>query len=74
MREQLIQEANDTVQGSIFKVWKVRKEYVDANIQSRLNAAISAWSQEKDAFETWISSCELPVERDLHENILCKVQ
>ena len=103
VREQLIQEAKDTVQGSIFKVGKMRKEYVDANIQSRLNAAISAWSQEKDAFEqqeyknevseneryaaefnssrkymsdlisgednavcdaveTWISSCELPVE------------
>lgn len=98
-----MQEAKATVQGSIFKIGKLRKEYVDSNIQSRLNAAISAWSQDKHAFEeqeteneaseneryaaefnanrtymsnlinggddeiseaveSWISSCELPVE------------
>ena len=103
VREQLMQEAKATVQGSIFKIGKLRKEYVDSNIQSRLNAAISAWSQDKHAFEeqeteneaseneryavefnanrtytsnlinggddevseaveSWISSCELPVE------------
>ena len=103
VREQLVQEAKNTVRGSIFKVGKMRKEYVDANIQSRLDTAISDWSQDKYAFEqqeieseiseneryaaefnsnrtylsnlingedeevseaveSWISSCELPVE------------
>ena len=103
VREQLIQEAKETIQGSIFKVGKMRKEYVDANIQSRLNSAVSSWLQDKGAFEqqeneneikenenyvaefnstriymnnlingeddavceaveSWISSCELPVE------------
>lgn len=103
VRDQLMQEAKDTVQGSIFKVGKLRKEYVDANIQSQLNAAIAGWTQDKDSFElqenerevsenerytaefnssrlymsnlingedevvseaveSWIASCELPVE------------
>lgn len=103
VREQLMQEAKNTVQGSIFKVGKLRKEYVETNLQSRLNAAISEWHQQREAFErqeidheaaenerynaefnsskmymsnlingedeavseaveSWISSCELPVE------------
>ena len=103
VREQLIREAKDTVQGSIFKVGKLRKEYVEANVQGRLNAAVYGWNQNKaafelqedeneiseneryntvfnssklhmsnlingedravsDAVESWISSCELPVE------------
>lgn len=103
VREQLIQESKDTVQGSIFKVGKLRKEYVNANLQSRLNAAVNEWNQNREVFEcqeneneiseneryntefnssklymsnlingedevvsnaveSWISSCELPVE------------
>ena len=103
VREQLIQEAKDTVQGNIFTVRKLRKEYVEANLQSRLNAAVYEWNQNREAFEyqeneneiseneryntefnssklymsnlingedeavsnaveSWISSCELPVE------------
>lgn len=103
VREQLVQEAKDTVQGSIFKVGKLRKEYVNTNLQNRLNAAVNEWNQNREAFEyqeneneiseneryntefnssklymsnlingedevvsnaveSWISSCELPVE------------
>ena len=103
VREQLIQEAKDTVQGNFFTVRKQRKEYVEANLQNRLNAAVYEWNQNREAFElqeneheisenerynaeynssklylsnlingedeavsnaveSWISSCELPVE------------
>lgn len=103
IREQLKNEAKETVHGSIFSVGKLRKEYIETNLQSRLNQAIVSWNQEKEGFEvaeaeneikendrynaefnaskqymndlingedavvseaveSWISSCELPVE------------
>lgn len=103
IRDQLAKEAKESVHGSLFTVGKLRKEYVESNLQNRLNAAISWWTQQKDAFdseetnteraeterynaefnaskqymqnliigedhevseavESWISSCELPVE------------
>ena len=103
VRELLQQEAKETVVGSLFKVGKLRKEYVESNIQSRLNTTIANWIQQKETFEkeesvnerieneryntqfyankqymndliqgenyavseaveSWISSCELPVE------------
>ena len=103
VREQLKHEAKETIHGSLFSVGKLRKEYVETNIQSRLNQAILGWTQAKEAFEaqetenesienerysvefnankqymsdlingeefvvceaveSWISSCELPVE------------
>ena len=51
VRELLIQEAKDTVQGNIFTVRKLRKEYVEANLQSRLNAAVYEWNQNREAFD-----------------------
>lgn len=103
IRDQLAKEAKETVRGSLFTVGKLRKEYIESNLQSRLNSAISGWMQQKEAFdseesnvekaeterydaefnsskqymqnlidgedqevseavESWISSCELPVE------------
>ena len=103
IRDQLAKEAKETVRGSLFTVGKLRKEYVESNLQNRLNSAISWWTQQKEAFdseetnveraeterynaefnaskqymqnlingeeqevseavESWISSCELPVE------------
>ena len=103
IREQLKNEAKETVHGSIFSVGKLRKEYIETNLQNRLNQAIMAWNQENEGFEiaeteneikendrynaefnaskqymsdlingedaavneaveSWISSCELPVE------------
>lgn len=107
VREQLQQEAKETVRGNFLTIGKKRKEYVEANMQSRLNSAIGYWMQEKDRFdvaeaeneaaeneryhaeflanrqymrnlingedaavseavESWISSCELPVEIDVN--------
>ncbi len=103
IRERLASEAKENVHGNILTVGKLRKEYVESNLQNRLNSAISWWTQQKEAFdseetqneiseterynaeynssrqylqdlingedqvvseavESWISSCELPVE------------
>ena len=101
--ELLKSEAKETVTGSIFRVGKLRKEYVEHNLQSRTAAEIEIWTSKKsefdaaeekraiaeierykeevnakkqymndiingedevvnDAVESWIKSCELPVE------------
>lgn len=103
VRNQLKQEAKTSVQGGFLSVGRLRKEYVESNLQTRLDAAIYNWVQGKDDFEatesqneisenerynaefnankkymvdlingedsvvsdaleSWISSCELPVE------------
>ena len=103
IRKQLVNEAKENVRGNILTVGRLRKEYVESNLQNRLNSAISLWTQQKNAFDTeeanneisetarynaefnsnrqymqdlingedqavsegvesWISSCELPVE------------
>lgn len=103
IREQLTAEAKTIVTGSIFKVGKLRKEYVESHLHERLSAEISKWQLQKEQFEaeenriakieneknnaeynerkeyleglingdaeiinscveSWISTCELPVE------------
>lgn len=103
IRKQLANEAKENVRGNILTVGKLRKEYVESNLQKRLDSAISWWTQQKEAFdaeetnneisetkrynmefnsnrqymqdlingedqavsegvESWISSCELPVD------------
>ncbi len=52
IRDQLIKEANEKVQGNVFTVGKRRKMYVELNLQNRLNAAISWWKQQKEAFDS----------------------
>lgn len=99
----LIKEAETVVKGSIFKIGKLRKQYVEDNLNQRYSNALSAWESEKDefyifqneekkiadeaaaleyekqkeflislingsdaavteVFDSWISTCELPVE------------
>lgn len=99
----LTKEAEATVKGSIFTVRKLRKQYVEGNLDRRFANAQSAWECEKaefyafqeeqkkiadeaafvecerqkaflatlidgeeaavsEVFDSWISSCELPVE------------
>lgn len=103
IRSFLIKEAEATVKGSIFKIGKLRKQYVEENLDQRYSNAFSAWEAERDdfyafqeeeklaadeaaieeceaqkrflraliegdtsavseVFDSWISSCELPVE------------
>lgn len=51
VREMLKSEAKENVTGSLFKVGKLRKEYVETNFQSRLSAEILKWSTEKSQFD-----------------------
>lgn len=103
IRAQLQQEAEESVHGLFFKVKKMRKEYVEVNLQNRLDSEVAKWKQQRDVFEeeeskneasaterynteyaenrlyleniingdgetvnsaveSWIASCELPVE------------
>ena len=50
IRIQLTNEAQTNVTGNIFKVGKLRKQYVDDNAQSRYLAAVAAWEQSKNAY------------------------
>lgn len=52
IRNQLVYEASENVRGNILTVGKLRKKYVETNLQSRLNSAISWWMQQKEAFDT----------------------
>lgn len=106
IRESLVKEAETEVKGSFFKIGKLRKQYVEENLQSRLNEALSAWANDRDefkaiqmeellafdkaaheeceaqkaflqgviegeynavceVFDSWIASCELPVEMNV---------
>ncbi len=51
IREELDLEAKENVQGNIFTVGKLRKDYINQNLQSRLTAAVSEWNQLKAEFE-----------------------
>ena len=50
IRIQLTNEAQTNVTGNIFKVGKLRKQYVDDNAQSRYSAAVAVWEQSKNAY------------------------
>ena len=103
IREFLTKEAETEVKGPFFKIGKLRKQYVEENLQQRFDDAFSAWESEKEEFyafqteekkiadeaafedcenqkaflkglisgddkavgeifDSWIESCELPVE------------
>lgn len=103
IRAFLTKEAESAVKGSIFTVGKLRKRYVEENLDQRYSNALSAWEDERDdfyafqeeeklaadeaaaeecekqksflmaliegdesavceVFDSWISTCELPVE------------
>ena len=103
IREFLVKEAESTVKGSIFKIGKLRRQYVEDNLDQRYTNALSAWEADKDdyyafqeeeklaadeaaaeeceqqrsflralidgdesaiceVFDSWIATCELPVE------------
>ena len=46
----LVSEAEQTVNGSIFTVRKLRKKYVADNLESKYANAIAAWESERDNF------------------------
>lgn len=46
----LVSEAEQTVNGSIFTVRKLRKKYVADNLESKYATAIAAWESERDCF------------------------
>ena len=46
----LTKEAEATVKGSIFKIGKLRKQYVEENLDQRFLNALSAWEDERDDF------------------------
>ena len=102
----LKKEAETAVKGSIFKIGKLRRQYVEDNIEQRYSNALSAWESERnefyafqseekaiadeaakeecekqklflaaliegdesavsEVFDSWIKSCEMPVETDI---------
>ena len=106
VRQELTNEAQNSVTGSIFTVGKQRKQYVEDNLQRRLSYAIADWENKRnnflqfqeqkrieaeanfkeeyesqkefleylingddeevsEVFDSWIQSCELPVEIDI---------
>ncbi len=52
IRNQLENEAQTNVRGNILTERKLRKKYVETNLQSRLDSAISWWMQQKETFDT----------------------
>ena len=50
VRIQLANEAQTAVTGNVFKMGKLRKQYVDEQFQSRYYAAMAAWEQNKNAY------------------------
>ena len=50
IRSALTTEAEHNVKGSIFKISKLRKQYVENNIVERLAQAVAEWEKEKSAF------------------------
>ena len=82
IREFLVKEAESTVKGSIFKIGKLRKQYVEDNLEEEEKLAADEAAAEEceqqrsflralingdesavcEVFDSWISTCELPVE------------
>ena len=59
VRIELKKEAKENVSGSIFQVGKLRKQYIEENIQQRLSDAITNWEEEKNsAKEECRKECE----------------
>lgn len=63
IRNQLNQEAINVVHGSIFRIKKLRQEYVEANLQNRMNLEITKWMQDKNNFEA-IESEKAQIEKE----------
>lgn len=53
IRESLTKEAMSVVKCSIFKRRRLRKQYVEENLNQRYSNALAAWEAEKDAFYTF---------------------
>ena len=51
VRELLKSEAKETVTGSLFKIGKLRKKYIEQNFQSRMTAEIKRWTTAKAQFD-----------------------
>ncbi len=52
VREALKVEAKERVTGGLFKVGKLRQEYVESNLQARLSAETTQWSLAKEQFDS----------------------
>lgn len=50
VRQELANEAQNTITGSIFTVGKQRKQYVDGNFQRRFAYAMSDWENKRNSF------------------------
>ena len=50
IRMQLANEAQTAVTGNVFKIGKLRKQYVEEHYQSRYSAAVAEWEQSKNAY------------------------
>lgn len=70
VREMLISEAKKTVTGNLFKVGKLRKEYVETNVKSRVEAEISKWKTEKLQFDIEEKNMLMKKMRDTMRNLM----
>lgn len=53
IRAILAKEAESAVKGSIFKIGKLKKQYVEENLDQRFSAALSSWEAERDEFNAF---------------------
>ncbi len=51
VRQALDEEAKTCVKGNIFNIGRLRREYVEANLYSRLKSEIDKWNEEKQKFD-----------------------
>ncbi len=66
IRTALMNEAKENVSGNFFTVGKLRKSYVEDNLQTRLTQEMARWKSEKEAFD----SSEKDRERSENERFL----
>lgn len=64
VREQLNEEAKQCVKGSLLNVGKLRKQYVEDNLQNRLAASISDWEMKRNNF--WNFQMQKKAEADAY--------
>lgn len=51
IRRALEEEARTCVKGNIFNIGRLRREYVESNLNTRLNSEINKWNEEKRRFD-----------------------
>ena len=64
VRDQLTQEAQNTITGSIFTVSKQRKQYVEDNFQRRFTLAMSDWETKRNNFWHFQESKRIEAEKN----------